>query len=434
MARHVLVIGGGVVGLCTAWYAAERGWRVTVVDRGGPNRGGCSFGNAGLIVPSHFVPLAAPGTLGTALRMLRQPEAPLYVRPRWSLDLWRWAWRFWRSATPRHVARSAPLLRDLLMAGRALHIGLAELFDKNSGEHTHRGSAYGLARGGLLILCQTSLALDEEAHLVELAHEQDVPAEVVDAARIAQLDPQVRYDALGGVYFPLDAHLAPDQFMATLQARLAERPEVSFVWHTEVSGAIVSGRRIEEVTTTTGELEADEVVLAAGVWSGGLARQLGRLLPLEAGKGYSLTLDTPRVLPRLPAICAEARLAVTPMGQRLRIGGTMELAGLDESITASRVQAMVRNFVSYYPEFQEPDFGPVRPWSGLRPCSPDGLPYIGRPARYENLVVATGHAMLGLSLGPITGKLVAELLAREAPQIDLRLLSPDRFSGLRDNV
>lgn len=422
MARHVLIVGGGVVGLCTAWYAAERGWRVTVVDRGGPERNGCSFGNAGLIVPSHIVPLAAPATLATALRMLRRPDAPLYVRPRWSLDLGRWAWRFWRSATRQHVARSVPLLRGLLVAGRTLHVELAARLDAS-------GAAYGLTRAGLLVLCKTDQALDEEAHLAELARQHDLPAEVLDAAGIAALDPHVRYAVPGGVYFPLDAHLSPDHFLASLQAALAQRrPDVAFHWHTEVTGAIVSGRRIESVTTPAGELAADEVVLAAGVWSDGLARRLGRLLPLQAGKGYSLTLDQPRLLPRLPAICAEARLAITPMQGRLRIGGTMELAGLDESITASRVSTMVRNFVTYFPDFQEQDFAGVQPWAGLRPCSPDGLPYLGRPARYDNLVIAAGHAMLGLSLGPITGKLAAQLLGREPPDVDLRLLSPDRFA------
>jgi D-amino-acid dehydrogenase len=419
VSQHVVVIGGGVIGLCTAWYAAQRGLRVTIVERGGPMRSGCSFGNAGMIVPSHIVPLAAPGMVATALRMMWNRESPFYVKPRWSADLLRWGYRFWRSATAKHVARSAPLLRDLHLASRALYEELADGCNND----------FDLIRAGLLVLCKTERALAEEAHLVTLAHAHGMPAEVVDAAAIAALDPQVRYDVLGGAYFPKDGHLSPDRFMASLQSWLQQRDTVRFAWHTGVNALRLSGRRIEAVATTAGDLPCDEVVLCSGVWSAGLAQGLGLSLPLQAGKGYSLTLDQPRRLPRLCAIAAEARLAITPMGTRLRVGGTMEFAGLDERITGSRVRGIVRSFAKYYPEFQEADFAGVQPWSGLRPCSPDGLPYLGRPARFDNLVIAAGHAMLGLSLGPITGKLATQLICHESPEIELQLLSPDRFEA-----
>ena len=149
-----------------------------------------------------------------------------------------------------------------------------------------------------------------------------------------------------------------------------------------------------------GDIDADEVVLCAGVWSAGLARQLGLRLPMQAGKGYSLTLKNPRQLPTICSIFTEARVAVTPMDGALRVGGTMEMAGINESVNPRRVHGIVRSVPAYYPEFREDDFAGIEPWHGLRPCSPDGLPYLGRTSRWDNLICATGHAMMGLSLGP----------------------------------
>jgi D-amino-acid dehydrogenase len=189
----------------------------------------------------------------------------------------------------------------------------------------------------------------------------------------------------------------------------------------------VGGRRIEAVESAAACDEAGHVVLAGGAWSPALAKSLGLRLPMQAGKGYSLTLEQPPQLPGMCSICTEARLAVTPMGSRLRIGGTMEIAGLDERVDPRRVRGIIRSALAYFPELRESDFAGVEPWKGLRPCSPDGLPYLGRTARYDNLVIATGHAMMGLSLAPITGKIVGQLVAGERPDHDLALLSPDRF-------
>ncbi|HEY5315354.1 MAG TPA: FAD-dependent oxidoreductase [Pirellulales bacterium] len=423
MSRHVVIVGGGVIGLCTAWYAVRRGLRVTVVERGGPQRDGCSFGNAGLIVPSHFVPLAAPGMISLGLRMLGNPESPFYVKPRLSWDLLRWGYRFWRAATADRVRRSAPLLRDLHLASLASYEELAE----------QCGHEFGLQREGLLMLCKTQQALEHEAQTAHMARELGLAAEILDAAQTAARDPGTRYDIVGSVYYPRDAHLAPDRLMRALQTRL-EAQGVCFAWHAEAkawqTSAVSSGqRRVVWVEAGGQRLEADEFVLCAGSWSPATAQGLGLTLLVQAGKGYSLTLQQPRALPRLGAVCVEARLAVTPMMGRLRCGGTLELSGRNQTIDPRRVRGIVRAVPRYYPDFREEDFVGVEPWCGLRPCSPDGLPYLGRTARYSNLIVATGHAMLGISLGPITGRLVAQLLCHERPAIDLALLSPDRHGA-----
>ncbi len=416
MAQHIIVVGGGVIGLCAAYYSLLMGHRVTVLERGGPGHDGCSFGNAGMIVPSHFVPLAAPGAVALGLKWMWNSRSPFYIKPRPSLELAKWGWNFWRAANAMNVTRSAPLLRDLHLASRSCYEELAR-----------QGNDFSLVKRGLLMLCRTRHALEEEARTAAVAQRLGIPAEVLDCRQTEERDPGLRMHVAGSVYFPRDCHLTPGRFMDSLARRL-ETNKASFSWETEVNGWHTSGNQIESIRTTRGEFSADQYVLAGGAWSQAIARDLRLTLPIQAGKGYSLTLRNPRRLPTLCSILTEARVAVTPMGSSLRFGGTMEFAGLDESISQNRVQAIVGAAHDYFPEFTSADFQEIRPWSGLRPCTPDGLPYLGRTALYSNLVIATGHAMMGMSLGPITGKLVAQILSGQKPDIDVTLLNPDRYA------
>jgi D-amino-acid dehydrogenase len=416
MSKSVLIVGGGVIGLSIAYYALERGHRVTVVERGSADHGGCSFGNAGLIVPSHFVPLAAPGMVALGLKWMWNPESPFYVKPRWSRDLLGWGWRFCRASTASRVAAAAPLLRDLNLASRTCFEEIAE----------RTGNGFGLEKKGLLVLAKSGRALEEEARMAEMARKLGLPAEVLTAEETARREPGIRMDIAGSVFFPMDCHLTPYRLMDAFRAALS-RAGAEFSWSTEVTGWRTQSQRVTEIETTRGPLAADEYVLAGGTWSSGIARDLRLRLPLQAGKGYSLTLPRPRSLPSIPCLLSEARVAVTPMGSGLRFGGTMELSGLDETIHPARVQGIIKSAGRYFPEFGPEEFRDVAPWSGLRPCSPDGLPYVGRTASFSNLVIATGHAMMGLSLGPITGKLVAETISGDATSIDIQPLSPDRY-------
>jgi D-amino-acid dehydrogenase len=420
MGNKILIIGGGVVGLCTAYYCARSGFSVTVVERKSAQRDGCSFGNAGMIVPSHFVPLAAPGAVSLALKWMWNPASPFYIKPRLNVDLFSWGFKFWRAATAAHVRRAAPLLRDLALTSRASFEEFATLLDNN----------FGLVRKGLLLLCKGQHTLEEESKTAEQARALGIPADILDAKQTAALDPGARLDISGAVYFPLDCHFTPGRFMDALQQRLENNLAVNFIWDSEVAGLrIENGRRISAIKVSGGkEIEADEFVLCGGSWSPELARQLGLKIPIQAGKGYSLTLPQPRQLPQICSILAEARVAVTPMDGALRVGGTMEVAGLNEDINPVRVRGIVDSFCNYFPEFKAEDFAGIRPWRGLRPCSPDGLPLIGRAAKFSNFSTATGHAMLGMTLGPATGKLIAEILSGKKPSLDIALLSPDRYN------
>ncbi len=419
MSKQVLIIGAGVIGLSTAYYTARKGHRVTVLDRGTIEQENCSYGNAGLVVPSHFVPLAAPGMVALGLKWMLRPDSPFYVKPRFDMDLLGWGIKFWRAANAGHVSRSAPLLRDLNLASRRCFEELAEL----------TGNAFRLEKKGVLCLCKTERRLEEEARTAGQARQLGLNVEILSARQAMDLDPQVRLDIVGAVYFRDDCHLIPALFMAALKQQLVKLG-VKFLWQTELTGWRLNGHSIAAVRTAKDEFMAEEYVLCGGSWSPVAARELRLILPMQAGKGYNLTLPKPRQLPTIPAILTEARVAVTPMGSSLRFGGTMEIAGLNENINPVRVQGIIKSVPKYYPDFNAQDFDGIKPWCGLRPCSPDGLPYVGRTARFPNLSIASGHAMMGLSLGPITGKLMAEILSGERPSIDIRLLDPDRYAGL----
>jgi D-amino-acid dehydrogenase len=411
---RVVVVGGGVIGLCAAYYALKRGFAVTVVEReqvGGDN---CSMGNAGMIVPSHFIPLAAPGMLAKGLRWMLNPESPFFVRPRIDLALAHWGWLFYQNSTERHVAASRGLLRDLNLESRRLFGELADSDD------------FGLAHFGLLTLCKTAKGLHEEGEVAAAAREMGLQAVVLDATATANADPGITMDVAGSVHYPQDCHLDPARFMASMRRRVLE-----------LGGIIESGVALESIETRNGRVtaftgngrrfEGTKFVVAGGSWSGGLLRTIGLDLPLQAGKGYSLTLQSPPELPKLCSIFAEAKVAITPMGSSLRFGGTMEVGGLDLTINPKRVHGIVRSVSDYFPEFNESHFSKVIPWAGLRPVSPDGIPYLGRVSGLPNLIVATGHAMMGLSLGPVSGRLVADLLAGDVPFRPIDAMAPGRF-------
>jgi D-amino-acid dehydrogenase len=412
---QVVIVGGGVIGLCSAYYALKRGLQVTVIEREAAGGDNCSMGNAGMIVPSHFTPLAAPGMMAKGLRWMFNPESPFYVRPRVSLDLMRWGWLFYRHSTERHVAKSRELLRDLNLESRRLFAELAVEED------------FGLVQRGLLMLCKTQKGLDEEAQVAREAHEIGLQAEVVDAAGAAQLDPAVTMDITGAVYFPQDCHLSPGRFMASLRRRVLA-----------AGGVIESGVDIRQVEMAHGKVaavlgdgrrfEGGKFVFAGGSWSCQLLKSVGLNLPLQAGKGYSLSLPTPPELPQLCSIFAEAKVAITPMDGSLRFGGTMEVGGLDLKVNPARVRGIVKSVNAYFPKFSASDFDGVKPWAGLRPVSPDGIPYLGKVPAIGNLFVATGHAMMGLSLGPVSGRLMADLLTGDPSFTPLHSMGVARFS------
>jgi D-amino-acid dehydrogenase len=387
---------------------------VTVVERDAGGGGGCSVANAGMVVPSHFTPLAAPGMVAKGLRWMFNPRGPFAVRPRLDCALARWGWLFGRHCTARHVAAASGLLLALNLESRRM---FAELADEED---------FGLVKRGLLMLCATAKGLDAEAAVAEAAHRLGLRAEVLDSTGAARLDPDIRMSVAGAVHFPDDCHLDPARFVAAMRRRVLAK-----------GGAIETGIAIERIETRARRVvavsgggrrfEGGQFVVAAGAWSAELLAGVGLKLPLQAGKGYSLTLPNPPELPQLCSILTEAKVAVTPVGSSLRFAGTMEVGGLDLAVNRARVEGIIDAAGRYFPGFSPGDFAGLEPWVGLRPVSADGLPYLGRVRSLENLIVHTGHAMMGLSLAPVSGKLAADLLAGREPFRDIAALDPERF-------
>ena len=414
--KHIGIIGGGIIGLCSAYYLNKAGHRVTIFDQG-DLQNGCSFGNAGMIVPSHIIPMAAPGMISKGIRWMFQSASPFYIRPRLSRDLIRWGYFFHKSATKENVDRAVPALKEISLLSKAQYQQLAKELPFD----------FGFQERGLLMLYQTEESEREEAETAKVANLNGIEAHVLNAGEVQKLEPEVKVKVRGGVYFPGDAHLTPQQLMHQLIPLLKSKG-VIFQMQIAINDFIIEERKVKEVKTNENEYHFDELIVAAGSWSGSLCSKLGLSLPMQAGKGYSFTLPDMEKNIRVPSIFIEARVAVTPMGNSLRFGGTMEIAGIDHRINMNRVKGIVDAIPHYYPEMNVPIPNQEVVWHGLRPCSPDGLPYIGRLNRLKNVILATGHSMMGLSLGPGTGKLIAEIVNEEKESINIHLFDPERFA------
>lgn len=417
LSRAMHIIGGGVIGLCAAWYLHQAGHRVTVIDKT-HLQDGCSFGNAGLVVPSHSVPLAAPGVAAQGIRWMFSAKSPFYIRPRQDPDLLRWSWKFYRSCTKEHVDRATPVLRDFHLLSKSLYRTFAGLpqFD------------FDYAERGSLMLYRTAHGAQEEIHAADNARALGLQVSTLSYEDITAMEPQLPPDVTGGVFYHDDAQLYPGRFIRQLQKALRDAG-VEFMTGNGVEGFEATSDRITHLRLKSGDLlPVENILLAAGAWSAKLAKQLGIRLLIQDGKGYSVTLKDVPVRPSIPAILTEARVAVTPMGNDLRIGGTLEVSNFSSQINKPRVAAILEAMSAYYPGFQKRTLDDVQVWHGFRPVSADGLPYIGRTGQYTNLIVATGHAMLGMSLGPATGLLVSELVERKSPSLPLELFDPERHA------
>lgn len=413
----VIVVGSGVVGLSVAHYAAREGLEVQVIDREPEGFRNASWGNAGMIVPSHFEPLAAPGMVGMGVRMMLSRESPFSFSLSPSRDLLRWAYRFWRAGTKAHVERCAPVLAHMHLASKALF----EDLDKEL------PGGIGLESSGMTMLCATEDGLRAERHVAEAAARFGVRAHALNGEEAQERQPNLKVTALGAVHYPDDANLTPGLVLDGLRARLKEMG-VAFAFGTQVSGLRLESAKVRAIQTDRGELEADEFVICGGAWSAGLAGQVGIDLPVVAGKGYSMTLPDPPELPVGGLLLKEARVAVTGMADGLRFGGTMEIGKPDSKINAAKIAGIQRSVRRYLPAYPPAAFQGVEVWSGNRPISADGMPFLGRTKRLPNLLFATGHGMMGLSLGPISGKLVAQLLTHQRPEIPLDLMDPERYA------
>lgn len=411
----VAIIGGGAVGLCTAHALQTRGREVTVLERGTFEEG-CSVGNAGLIVPSHVVPLAAPGAIREGLLWLLRRDSPFRIKPRIDLGLWHWLWRFFRASAEEHVKRSVPLLRDLNLKSRSIYEQWAR---------EKEGKDFGFRDTGLLMLHKTEKGRNKDREEAKWAQEAGLEVSILDRDGVKEITPHVPTSVRGGVYYHQDALLNPHRLILALR-RTLQQDGVSLRQGVSATGFDRQNGTVEAIRTTEGRCKAKDIVLAAGAWSSPLGKQLGIDVPVEPGKGYSVTYDVPEGRPEVPFILTEEKISVTPLEGRMRFAGTLELAGFDQSIDWNRVRPIL-DTAGEYVEGQSVEVEEQDVWVGFRPCTPDGLPIIGRVPSLDNVAVATGHSLMGVSLAAVTGQLVAEVLQGESSSIDLEPLQLNRF-------
>ena len=411
--KKVIVIGGGIVGLSTAYYLLEEGHEVQVIDKGKLDSG-ASYVNAGYLTPSHIIPMAAPGMVTKGVRWMFNASSPFYIKPRADLNLIRWGLKFMRACTPVHVQRSMQSLLEINLFSKALYLKMQQ--SKNFDFH--------LESKGLLMAYKTKKAKYEEAETVNWAKDLGIEVNHYERDAILNLQPNAPMDIDGAFWYESDAHSTPELFMKNLKEYL-EGKGVQFSLETQVKSIKTKGKHICSVETDQGSFAADEYVIATGAWSENVLKELGIRLSIQAGKGYRLNVIQPTGID-LPAILLEAKVAVTPMQGFTRFGGTMELSGINTQINTKRVAAIAKAARDYYPNITIPQSALDDVKSGLRPLSPDGLPFIGRHSAIENIVLATGHAMMGWSLGPATGKLVSELVSNQTPSIDIKPFNPQR--------
>ena len=410
-----VIVGAGIIGLSTAYYLQKSGWEVTVLEKN-DGTDSCSFGNAGMIVPSHFTPLASPGIVARGVRWMFDSKSPFYVNPFPSWPLIQWGYQFIRHANRKNAEHGAPYLRDLSLLSLALYKELSACPDFD----------FSLEEKGILMYFKTQKTAEEEIHTAETARTLGLDAEPLTKEQVERLEPDIGLNILGAVHYHCDAHLNPNKLMAQLKKYIINQGALLFTGESALSMEIQQGV-INKIKTKENDYAGDVFILAGGSWLPELTRMAGLNIPMMPGKGYSVTENNPPVRLNIPAILCEARVAITPMNGFMRYGGTMEIASVNHHINLKRVEGILDAVPKYFSNLQPkmPDTKEI--WYGFRPCSPDGLPYIGSAKKIKNLMIAGGHSMMGLGLGPATGKVISEMCNHQKTSVKTDAFDPERF-------
>lgn len=408
-----MIIGGGIIGLCSAYYLAKKGWQVTVLERSKSNFAGTSYGNAGLIVPSHFVPIASRGMMQSGLKMALNPTAAFGACPL-TPGFRNWAMRSSRFAMSDHADRVSPYIRDLnLLSQREYDVLLPAI-----GMPDHPKNR------GLFMVAESQNCMDELAHFQVEARGLGLESHLLNSQEVSdQLS--IEMNTFGGVHFLCDSDLPPHLVMEKLKTHLINIG-VDIQYECEVQDFDATNGQIRATRTNKGDFSADEYILAAGSWTGKLASQLRLNIPMLPGKGHSMTITGLKEVPTAPVLLEEGKIAINPMVDGVRISGNFVLGDWSTKPIRQRISAVQRRLQRVIPAWKSHDFSKENIWVGFRPCTPDGLPHLGRVKAWDNLTLAAGHAMMGMSLGPATGLLVSQILTDELLSLPISALSPER--------
>jgi D-amino-acid dehydrogenase len=414
-AGKIIIVGGGVNGLCAAYYLQKKNYNVTVIDNGNITDN-CSFGNMGYLSPSHFEPLASPGIIAEGFKYMLSSTSPFYVKPRLNLSFLQWALKFYKNSTQKIVDTNSPHLSDLLNLSRKL---MNEIRDD-------LGDVFDMEEIGCMVMCHEQRTYENELKVADAAEKFGLAVERLNREELQNREPDVELDIYGAVLFKDDAHINPGKFMIAMKKYL-ENNGVIFQLDTTVIGFKKNNKTISAVVTDKGIYSGTEILLCAGSWLPQLAKMLGFTLLLEGGKGYSYTYDHVEKNIRYPAILKDGRCAITPWKNKLRIGGTMEFSGINNKVLLNRMKGIYDSVKLFYPGLKIDFPSKDKIWTGLRPVTPDGLPYIGKAGNYDNLLVAGGHAMLGVSAGAGTGKIISNIIEKRSTPIDISAFKVGRF-------
>ena len=410
----ILIIGGGPVGLSCAYYLLKSGRKVTILDAKEIGKGSGS-GNAGHIVPSHIIPLAAPGVVTSAFKWMLDPaHSPFGMKVSLDPNYISWLLQFVMACSQANVQRGIPPLNSLgqLSAKNFAQMIAEEKFDCSYQEK------------GLLFLYKTEKAFHDGQHEGEVMQEHGIPVDVYGKSKVHEIEPAALDEVIGGVHFTGDSHLNPAMFLKLLTDRVRVMGAEMFE-NTPVMGFESANRRITKVKTNAVDFEAEQIVLAAGALTPSVARDLRLNIPVQPARGYSMTMSATKQMPGRALVLGERRIAVSPLGGLLRFTGRLEVGNYSikpNPVWIRRIENFAREYISLDEKLDVKET-----WAGLRPTTPDGMPIIGRSPKYGNLILATGHAMLGLSLGPGTGQVVAELVNGKQTAFDLSPLRLERF-------
>jgi D-amino-acid dehydrogenase len=409
--KKVTIIGGGIIGLSSAYFLLKEGFEVTVIDKSNISSG-ASYVNAGYISPSHIIPLAAPGRVAQGIKYMFDSSSPFYMKPRLNADFLKWAWLFQKSCSKKNVEKSAQSILDLTLLSQSL---FKEIYASGDVD-------FHLEHKGLLMAFQTESSKYHEEEVVARASKMGLQIEYLDQKALAVLEPNLIAD--GAFHYHSDSHTTPKLFMDAMKHYL-QKNGVKLNTNEEVLHISPKEDKVE-ITTSLRSYVTDEVVIATGSWSENMAKKLGIYIPVQAGKGYCINTEKPTGI-GYPTIIMEANAAVTPMLGFTRFAGTMEIAGQNETIRKERVEAIAKAAKRFYNNLEFSSEEKSKATFGFRPVSPDGVPFIGKLKTPRNITVATGHAMMGWSMGPGTGKIISDIIAKKKPSISIERFSPERF-------
>lgn len=412
--QRTVIIGGGVIGLCTAYYLNKMGRQVIILDENNFSEG-CSHGNAGMITPSHFVPLSSPGMMAKGISMLFKSKSPFYIQPQMDRRLITWCLTFMKKSTVEHVRYAAPHLAQLSLDSKYRLANMCNSIGCTS-----------FVESGLFMLYKNNNTAREEIEGATIAKKLGLDAKVMDTKDIQKFYPNLELDIIGGVKYADDAILDPKDFMTKLRLYLLDKVEMLPSW--KVINFKVEKNKIIGVESSKGEIiEGTDFVIANGSWSSQLVRKVGIKMLIQPGKGYSFMQDTDKFPISFPTILTEAKVAITPLGKQIRVGGTLELGAYSPVIKTNKLKGIAESIPQYFNNIALPKPEEKATWFGLRPCSPDGLPYIGKSHKFSNLYIGTGHAMMGMTLGPATGNIISNLICEQKNTLDITAFDPNRY-------